>query len=50
LPEPARFYASLLLSPLTRSTAAGRWRLTALLSLAQLATLAGALREVFTRR
>ena len=50
LPEPARFYASLLLSPMTRSAAAGRWRLTALLALAQLATLAGALREVFTRR
>lgn len=47
-PEPAGFYAGLLLSPITHASSAGRWRLMALLAAAQLATLAGALREAFT--
>jgi len=47
LPEPAKFYVRLLLSPMIRSSFAGRWRLTVLVALAQLATLAGALCEVF---
>lgn len=50
LPEPAKFYAGLLLSPMTRPTAASRWRLMALLAVAQLATLAGAVREAVTWR
>jgi GT2 family glycosyltransferase len=49
VPEPARFYAGLLLSPMLGSSTASRWRLTALLALAQLATLAGALREAISR-
>ena len=48
LPEPAKFYVGLLLSPMVRSSSAGRWRLTALLAVAQLATLAGAVREALT--
>jgi GT2 family glycosyltransferase len=49
LPEPAKFYVDLLLSPMVRSSSAGRWRLAALLAVAQLATLAGAVREALTR-
>jgi len=45
LPEPAKFYVRLLLSPMARSSSPSRWRLTALVAMAQLATLAGALRE-----
>ena len=50
LPEPARFYAGLVLSPLNRPARAGRWQLMALLAAAQLATLAGAVRETVTWR
>lgn len=49
VPEPARFYLDLVLSPLRRPGVAGRWRLSALLVVAQLATLAGALREALDR-
>jgi hypothetical protein len=53
LPEPLTFYRDLLSSPLRRRSSfprerpsyVGRWRLTALLAIAQLATLAGATRE-----
>jgi GT2 family glycosyltransferase len=48
LPEPLRFYVDLLLSPMARSSSAGRWRLMALLAAAQFATMAGALREALT--
>jgi len=49
VPEPAKFYVDLLLSPMTRTSSVTRWRLMALLATAQLATLAGALREALTR-
>lgn len=48
LPEPLRFYGDLVLSPMRRPSSIGRWRLLALLVAAQLATLAGALREALT--
>lgn len=48
LPEPRKFYVDLLLSPLVRTSSVGRWRLMALLAAAQLATIAGALREALT--
>jgi hypothetical protein len=50
LPEPVKFYRDLLWSPLRRPSFSGRWRLGALLVAAQLATLAGALREALTWR
>jgi hypothetical protein len=37
-----------VLSPIRRTSSVGRWRLVALLIAAQLATLAGALREALT--
>ena len=46
VPEPLKFYTGLILSPLSRPSSVGRWRLVALLVAAQLATLLGALREV----
>jgi glycosyltransferase involved in cell wall biosynthesis len=49
VPEPARFYLDLVLSPLRRPKVGGRLRLSALLVVAQLATAAGALREVLSR-
>ena len=48
LPEPVKFYTGLVLSPIRRTSSVGRWRLVALLIAAQLATLAGALREALT--
>jgi glycosyltransferase involved in cell wall biosynthesis len=48
LPEPTKFYVDLLLSPLVRTSSVGRWRLMALVAGAQLATIAGALREAVT--
>lgn len=48
LPEPAKFYVDLLLSPMMRTSSVSRWRLMVLLAAAQLATLAGALREALT--
>lgn len=45
VPEPARFYLDLVSSPLRRPSAGGRLRLSALLIVAQLATIAGAVRE-----
>jgi glycosyltransferase involved in cell wall biosynthesis len=50
LPEPRKFYVALLLSPLVRTSSVGRWRLMALVAVAQLATIAGALREALTSR
>jgi len=50
VPEPARFYLDLVLSPLRRPPVAGRWRRSALVLLAQLATIAGALREAVVWR
>lgn len=49
VPEPVRFYLDLVLSPLRRPGVARRWRLSALLVLAQLATITGALREALGR-
>lgn len=46
VPEPLTFYVDLLLSPLHRPSSIGRWRLTALVVAAQLATFAGGLREL----
>ena len=45
VPEPLKFYLDLLRSPMHRPSSVGRWRLSALLVVAQLATAAGALRE-----
>ena len=45
LPEPLTFYLDLVRSPMHRPSSLGRWRLTALVATAQLATLLGALRE-----
>lgn len=49
VPEPARFYLELVTSPLRRPRRAGALRLSSLLVVAQLATLAGALRELASR-
>lgn len=46
VPEPLGFYLDLLRSPMRGPAPVGRWRLRALLVAAQLATVAGALREV----
>lgn len=48
LPEPLKFYRDLVWSPMRRPSSIARWRLCALLVAAQLATLAGALREAVT--
>jgi len=49
IPEPLRFYVGLVVSPMRCPSAVGRWRLTALVVAAQLAIIAGALREALTR-
>ena len=48
VPEPLKFYVGLLLSPTRQQSSVGRWRLTALVVVSQLATFAGALRELLT--
>lgn len=50
VPEPWKFYLDLVRSPLRGRSPAGRWRLVWLLVAAQLATVAGALREAATWR
>jgi glycosyltransferase involved in cell wall biosynthesis len=49
VPERFTFYAALVCSPFHNRTARKRWRLAALVILAQLATMAGAAREALQR-
>lgn len=46
VPEPLKFYVGLVLSPLRERKASRRWRTVALLIVSQVATMAGALREL----
>lgn len=50
VPEPLRFYAELVLSPLQASQGRWRWRLVALLVVSQAATVLGAAHEVLQWR
>ncbi len=48
LPEPLKFYADLVLSPMQGTSSVRRWRLTALLIASQLATITGMLCEALS--